>query len=84
MTCCIVHNFVIAHRENDPVKLDDTSKSGRDSSEVELESLGDNTKLDQFSEGMCRNFCIILLNVQKVIQISGEVRIQCKLQFDIT
>lgn len=31
-------------------KLDDSSKSGRDSSEVELESLGEATKIDQFSE----------------------------------
>lgn len=39
------------HRDNEVAKLDDSSKSGRDSSEVELESLGDTTKIDQFSEG---------------------------------
>lgn len=36
--------------DNEVAKIDDSSKSGRDSSEVELESLGDNTKIDQFSE----------------------------------
>ncbi|KAK8753353.1 hypothetical protein OTU49_004048, partial [Cherax quadricarinatus] len=36
--------------DTETAKLDDSSKSGRDSSEVELECLGDTTKLDQFSE----------------------------------
>lgn len=31
-------------------KMDESSKSGRDSSEVELDSLADNSKMDQFSE----------------------------------
>lgn len=36
--------------DNEGAKIDDSSKSGRDSSEVELDSLGDHTKIDQFSE----------------------------------
>ena len=37
-------------RDNDAGKIDDTSKSGQDSSEMEMENLGDRNKIEQFSE----------------------------------
>lgn len=59
----IVTIYISCFRDNEGAKIDDSSKSGRDSSEVELDSLGDNTKIDQFSEGKYSLYLYKTLNI---------------------